>query len=64
MNAVHYLTTRELAARWSVKPATLLAWRGKGKGPTYTRLGTAVRYRMVDVIEYENRGAIGRIQEG
>lgn len=60
-----YLTTRELASRWSLKPATLLAWRSRGIGPKHVKLGGAVRYSMADVVEFENRGAIARdTQEG
>jgi len=60
MTSPQYLTTRELAARWSLKPATLLAWRSKGKGPVAVKLGGVVRYRMADVVDFEARGAIGR----
>lgn len=61
---VQYLSTRELAARWSIKPATLLAWRSHAKGPRYTKIEGVIRYAMADVIDYENRGAISRSQEG
>lgn len=36
-----FLTPAELAARWKgrVSVGTLRNWRGKGIGPTYTKLG-------------------------
>lgn len=47
------LTERELAARWRLAPETLANQRSQGKGVAYVRLGRTIRYRLVDVIAYE-----------
>jgi predicted DNA-binding transcriptional regulator AlpA len=36
--------TEEAAAQLNVKPTTLEAWRTRGEGPEYVKLGKAVRY--------------------
>lgn len=54
------LTPEEVAERLRVHRATLTAWRVRGEGPTWTRLGArAVRYRLSDVEAYlrEREGA-------
>lgn len=38
------LTTKDVAVRLKVAEATVKQWRGAGKGPPFTKLGTAVRY--------------------
>jgi hypothetical protein len=43
-----------------MRPATLVAWRGKGIGPRYVKLGGVIRYSMAEVIDYEAAGALGR----
>ena len=39
------LTNEKAAAILKVKPATLIAWRHRGIGPAYIRLGKRVFYR-------------------
>lgn len=55
------LTTLELAERWGMSPATLDSMRsldrkhpGKPRGPRYVQIGRSVRYRMVDILAYED----------
>lgn len=38
------LTTKQAADRLGLKPGTLEAWRVRGGGPVYVKLGKAVRY--------------------
>ena len=38
------LTPDEVAQKLQVHPNTLANWRSKGVGPTYTRVGGAIRY--------------------
>ena len=38
------LTEADAAARLGLKVATLRAWRHRGRGPAFVRLGRAVRY--------------------
>ena len=49
-----FLTTQELADRWRMSPRTLEGWRDKGIGPTFTRIGSRVRYH-IDTIERAER---------
>ncbi|OBB71574.1 AlpA family transcriptional regulator [Mycobacterium sp. 852014-52144_SCH5372336] len=49
-----WLTRPELADRWKMPPATLNQWASQGRGPKYARFGRHVRYRLSDVITWEN----------
>lgn len=40
------LTTKEAAAYLRLKPCTLEAWRTKGRGPKYQKLGSRVVYDL------------------
>jgi len=55
------LTEAEAAARLGLKIPTLRAWRHRGVGPTFVRLGRAIRYLPSDIEQYlsENRHAPG-----
>ena len=44
-----FVTRIELAAQLRIKTQTLAAMACRGDGPTYVRVGRAVRYRRVDV---------------
>ncbi len=52
------LTGRELAERWRLSTKALDRWRNTGDGPPYLKLGRAVRYRMEDIIEFEQQAVI------
>jgi len=41
--------TAEAARHLGVSPRTLEDWRWKGGGPTFSKLGRLVRYRMADL---------------
>lgn len=53
------LTTEQLAARWQANSSHLRYWRmqreagDKAAGPPYVKLGRNVRYRMADILAYE-----------
>jgi hypothetical protein len=49
-----WLTRQELAKREKLPPATLAQWGSQGKGPKYAKFGRHVRYRLSDVIAWEN----------
>lgn len=53
------LTDVEVAVRLGVSRFTVRAWRLKGTGPRFLKMGRAVRYRPEDVQEYEQRVLIG-----
>lgn len=44
------LDEHEVAAMLALSVRTLQAWRVKGEGPRFVRLGRAIRYRYSDVV--------------
>lgn len=54
---VRHLTPEEVARRLGLKLQTLENWRfsKNRKGPAYLRVGGVIRYRVVDIEEYENQ---------
>jgi hypothetical protein len=49
------LTDTEVATRLGISRFTVRAWRRKGLGPHFLKLGRAIRYRPDDLAEFENR---------
>lgn len=49
------LSERDLAARWCMSRRTLQRLRAQRRGPPWLILGGTVRYRVDDILEYENR---------
>lgn len=55
-NLEEWLTRQELSERLKVAVKTLAQWATKGEGPRYARFrGGYVRYRLRDVIAWENQ---------
>ena len=50
-----WLTRTEFAERIGVPVKTTAEWATKGTGPRYARFGRHVRYRLIDVIAWENQ---------
>ncbi len=50
-----WLTRKEVADRWKMPDATLDQWAHLNRGPRYAKFGRHVRYRLSDVIDWENR---------
>lgn len=48
-----HLSAQEFAVREGVPLATVYGWRVHGKGPRAMRIGKYVRYRMEDVLAWE-----------
>ncbi len=48
------MTRPEVAERLRVPDKTLAQWASQGKGPKYARFGRHCRYRISDVIAWEN----------
>lgn len=48
-----WLTTQDLADRYKVHPKTVRKWRSDKTGPAGQRIGGQTRYRLADVIEWE-----------
>lgn len=44
-----------VAARYGIPPATVRAWRRARKGPQYFHAGRYVRYRMSDLLAWEEQ---------
>lgn len=51
---VKHLTVVDLAEREGVPVATVYGWNSKGCGPPYMKIGRHVRYRLADVIAWED----------
>lgn len=49
-----WLTRKEVSNREKIPVATLAQWGSQGKGPKYARFGRHCRYRLSDVIRWEN----------
>ena len=52
------LTEREVAELLGLSVATLRAWRHRGKGPRFLRLGRSVRYLPSDVADLVRASAV------
>lgn len=49
-----WLTRVEVAERLQVPEKTLAQWASQRKGPPYRRFGRHTRYKLSDVIDWEN----------
>jgi excisionase family DNA binding protein len=56
------LTERQVAERLGVSRFTVRAWRRKGLGPRFMKMGRVVRYRLEDVQEYERHVLVGAVE--
>ena len=52
------LTEREVADMLGLSVATLRAWRHRGKGPRFLRLGRSVRYLPSDMADFVRASAV------
>jgi hypothetical protein len=53
------LSPAALAAREDVSLPTVYRWNQLGTGPRYMKLGGAIRYRLDDVIAWEQGSMVG-----
>ena len=53
-----HLTTRDLARRWKVSVKKLENDRWRGGGLPFIRIGGAVRYRLSDVLAFEESSLV------
>lgn len=58
-----WITRPELASRLKVPSATPAQWASQGKGPKYAKFGRHVRYRLADVIAWENARTVSRADD-
>ena len=61
---VKFLTETELAQRWNVSAKHLQKWRTYGGGVTYHKFGSAVRYSVLDIEEFEAQASRRNTSEG
>lgn len=52
------LSDTEVAERLGVSAFTVRAWRRKGHGPRFMKMGRAVRYRSVDVEAFKEMALV------
>ena len=52
------LSDAEVAERLGVSPFTVRAWRHKGQGPRFMKMGRAVRYRPEDVEAFKQTALV------
>ncbi|MGW6123123.1 helix-turn-helix domain-containing protein [Nocardia sp. NPDC055165] len=48
-----WLTTDDVASRLKIPPKTLANWAYLGKGPRFARIGRHRRYRLEDLVTWE-----------
>lgn len=53
-----FLSPQALAERWDMDDGTLANWRVAGTGPIYVRIGGNIRYRIKDVIAWEDENTV------
>jgi hypothetical protein len=57
------LLEQEVAARWRVSIRTVQRLRAQQDGPAFIQIGGSIRYRLEDILDYEQRqrraGGIG-----
>ncbi|SNT59086.1 DNA binding domain-containing protein, excisionase family [Actinomadura meyerae] len=49
-----HLSPQEFADREGVPLETVYQWNSRGTGPRYMKIGRHVRYKLADVIAWEN----------
>ncbi len=57
------LTEREVAGLLGLSVATLRAWRHRGQGPRFLRLGRAVRYLPADLETFVRASVVDGSEE-
>ena len=57
-DAVRAFTEREVADMLGLSVATLRAWRHRGKGPRFLRLGRSVRYLPSELADFVRASAV------
>jgi len=56
-----HLTPAELAERLGVSVRTLTDWRYRGIGPRFLKVGVHIRYRVADVLAWEQTRVRGGV---
>ena len=53
------LSPQDLADRYNLPLETIYGWNKTGGGPKYLKIGRHVRYRLSDVVAWENTRVSG-----
>jgi predicted DNA-binding transcriptional regulator AlpA len=59
-NSQALMNEKQAAAFYGASVKTLQAWRHKGTGPHYFKIGNLVRYAQADLIQYANSRKVKR----
>lgn len=54
-----HLSPEQLAQRLNLPLQTIYGWNKTGRGPRFLRVGRHVRYRLADVIRWEETRTVG-----
>jgi len=55
MEKQQILTPKDLAERYKMPIATVYQWNHRGNGPKRIRVGKHVRYRLSDILDWEEK---------
>ncbi len=58
-----FVSETDLARHWAISGRTLQRWRKMRKGPAFSIIGGSVRYRVQDILDYEQRHDTGGTEE-
>ncbi len=53
LSEVRLLSTKQISELFGVSVVTLEQWRLQGKGPKFIKVGRCVRYRMADILAFQ-----------
>lgn len=59
--AERHLTITDLAEREGVPIRTVYDWNSRGCGPRFMKIGRHVRYKLTDVVTWENSRYVGSV---
>lgn len=62
-NPDQLLTEQQAAKRLNISVRTLQAWRVRGGGPVYIKMGRSVRYRLNDLMEWVDTNMVRHTSE-
>ena len=53
MSESEFLTQKQLSEHWQISTHTLERWRSEGIGPIFLKMLGQVRYRLSDILAFE-----------
>lgn len=55
----YWLSRQEVASRLKLPPKTLAQWATQSRGPRFSKIGRFARYKLSDVIAWEDARTTG-----